>query len=206
MDHVEAVTSSERDEMRNTTAATPDVAATLTLVAETIMEEALEPATTSPRSGAVYARPKHILDLFELYEYGRSKMRRRDLQRWRETFALGVSSDGIYCGRLDGKTGLLGVFWRTHNPVVDINLSIPEPSLNGTFVYVCWLWNAFGDAGVQALRDHLERTQIGARFVAHHDQRARARKPGALITTPLGNSVDDAAVDRILAERNGHGR
>ena len=154
-----------------------------------------------------YGRPRNVLDVLELYEYGRSKLTRRDWPRWRETFAVGISADGIYRGYdVHGKTGMLAVFWRTHNPVVDVRVSVPEPSATGSFVYVSWLWNSFGDKAVQALRDHIERTQLGARFVAHHDQRPRSRKRGSIVTVPIGTGVDDATVDQILAERNGHGK
>lgn len=200
MDSSEAVTSSEREQAKTEDPTLPPaVSLALKEVAEDFIDEAVPP------SRVVFGRPKHVLDMLKLYNHGRKKLSWKDESRWTESFALGVSADGIYCGRLDGKIGLLAVFWRTHNPVVDLRHSLPVPSADGTFVYVCWLWNDFGDEGVQALRDHLESTQIGARFVAHHDQRPRKR--GDLVTTPLDTtSADDAVVDRILAERNGHGR
>ena len=209
MGDTEAVTTSEREQLK-LLAADPVVEDTIASLAEKIVDEAVHTITPkdSPLHKVVnYVRPRHILDVLELYEYGRSFLRSPQWKRWRESFALGTSADGLYCGRKqNGDIGMLAVFWRTHNPVVDINLSLPEPSRDGSFVYVCWLWNKFGDDGVQSLRDHIERTQAGARFVAHHDQRGKSRGRGKIVTVPLGNVAEDEAVDRILAERNGHGR
>lgn len=209
MGDTEAVTTSEREQLK-LLAADQAVEETLASLADKIVDDAVKtvaPKEPQPHKVINYCRPRQILDVLELYEYGRSFLRSTHWERWRVSFALGTSADGLYCGRKqNGDIGMLAVFWRTHNPVVDIDISLPEPSRDGSFVYVCWLWNKFGDDGVQALRDHIERTQAGARFVAHHDQRGKSRRRGKIVTVPLGNIADDEAVDRILAERNGHGR
>ena len=208
MDQPEAVTS-ERETMKRAVAEgrsvsevvdTDDVATVTAQIPVPIKK--LE----KPVAEASYSRPRNVGDVMELYEYGRAFLTKRNVQRWCESFALGVAADGIYFGEDDAGIGLLGVFWRTHNPVVDIRLSLPEPSKDGSFVYVCWIWNRLGEKGLQALRDHIERTQVGAKFIAHHDQRKKAKESDRLITTPIGSGVDDDVVDRLLKERNGHGR
>lgn len=213
----EAVTSSEREEEAKAKRQR-EAEEALSAVAEQIVEEAVkpEPALQPLTTGPAYKWSHNILDLLHLYEFGREQLTPRHFQRWKETFALGVSAGGIYSGEEDGVTKLLAVFWRTHNPVVDLSVNVPEPALDGNYVYVCWIWNDLGEEALYAFRDYLSRTQRGARFVAHHDQRQRvsgkarsgaekARGNGNLIVHPLPGP-DLEAVEKLLAERNGHGR
>jgi len=152
-----------------------------------------------------------LREILKLYDAGRSFLRKRDHERWRDTFALGVSVGGLFTGmNQDGDYGLLAVFWRTDNPVVDLRVKVPTPSDSGAYAYVCWLWNAFGMHGLVALKAHLARTLPEVRYIAHHDERKksdqrrseveRRRGTGALVVKPLSIAVE---VDALLAGRNG---
>lgn len=170
----------------------------------------------APSRPAIKYRSKHtILELLEMYEAGRSYLTAKSYLRWQQTFAVGVASGGIYYGELEGNGGLLSVFWRTDNPVVNLAHGIPVPKQDGNYAYVCWLWNSFGRRGLLSLKAHIFRALPGVRYIAHHDQRSkvktkrsdveRYRGSGRLIVHPL-NGPDIGGVEKMLAERNGHGR
>ena len=173
------------------------------------------PARPPARLKIEYRSRHSLYELLRLYDAGRGLLRKPDHERWRDTFALAVASGGIYTGSLDGNHGLLALFWRTDNPVVNLEHNVPEPSQDGRYVYVSWLWNSFGVRGLSALKAHLFRSFPGAKFVAHHDQRAkvkgkarsgveRGRGSSRVIVHPLTGAGAEE-VERLLAERNGHG-
>ncbi len=174
------------------------------------------PKALSPRHRIEYRSRHSLHELLTLYDAGRGLLTRRNHERWRDTFSLSVAAGGVFTGSLDGSTGLMALFWRTDNPVVNIEHIIPAPCEDGRYVYVCWLWNSFGVRGLTALKAHLFRSFPGAKFVAHHDQRAkvkgkarseveRGRGTNRIVVHPLTGAGAEE-VEKLLAERNGHGR
>lgn len=122
-------------------------------------------------------------ELFELYDFGKERLPKHSLARWRDCLALAVQGHGVFVVRgADGGIATLGVFWRTKNPHVNLEIGVPRAHPNGNYVYIGWLWNTYGPEAVQALRDHIIRNVEGAEFICHHDQRekTRGRKPRGL--------------------------
>lgn len=177
-------------------------------------EEAKEAAADiGIESARVQFESRFTADQFlYLYEYGRSKLTARYHPLWRETFGIGLSTGGLFAGigvingiAIHDDPGMLAVFWRTDSPNVKLDYRIPDYDPAGSYVYVCWLWNEMGLQGTRALRDHLRRTQIGAKRLAHHDQRKGTKRRNRLIDVPLYSKSQELELDRLLAERNGHG-
>ena len=171
-----------------------------------------EPETVVARPEIRWQSRWNIAELLALYDAGKAMLRAKNHDRWRETFALGVSCGSIYAGLADEVPGLLAVYWQTDQPVVDIRHRIPIPKVGGAYVYVCWLWNAYGPRGLVKLLRHLETTCHGAGHIAHHDQRRkseqkrsdieRMRGNNRLIVHPLRAIVDKGA-EAVLARLNG---
>lgn len=147
------------------------------------------------QSGPVIWRSRfNLYELLCIYDTGRAFLQKRHHGRWKETFALGVSCGGVLTGE-EGTIGMLSVFWRTDNPVVDLRYKVPAPVADGEYAYVGWLWNAYGKMGVLALRSHIASACPGAKYIAHHDHRSkasqkrseteRARGNGRLIVKPM---------------------
>jgi len=149
----------------------------------------------------------NIGQILKLYDKGRSLLTPKNHDRWRDTFAIGVATGGVFVGMdVNEDVGLISVFWRTDSPNVRMDLRIPEYSEDGSYVYVCWLWNGFGVLGTRALRNHIRTTQVGAKRLAHHDQRKKSKQRGRVIDIPLYPNLSEDALAELLAERNGHGR
>lgn len=173
-----------------------------------------EPETlTAPARPAIHWQSRwNIAELLALYDAGKSMLRAKAHDRWRETFALAVSQGSVYCGFVDAVPGLMAVYWQTDQPVVDIKHRIPIPKVGGPYVYICWLWNAYGPRGLVRLLRHIEATCHGAGHIAHHDQRRkseqkrsdieRLRGNNRLIVHPLRAIVDKGA-EAVLARLNG---
>ena len=125
---------------------------------------------------AVYQSRFNLLELLELYDAGRRAVSKRDHLRWRATFALGASNNGILAAFQGGVATTLAVFWRTKNVHVDMRKEVPHLHPDGNYVYVAWFWNETADDGSLVLKQHIRRTVMDAEFIAWHDQRGRGAK------------------------------
>jgi hypothetical protein len=153
--------------------------------------------------GVHFASVFNIGQILRLYDEGRKLLTARYHKRWRDTFAIGVATGGLFVGiDVNDDIGLLSVFWRTDSP--NTRLRVPDYKPDGSYVYVCWLWNKLDVVGTRALRNHIRRTQVGARRLAHHDHRKKSKQRGRLIDVPLYPKGSVEALAELLAERNGN--
>lgn len=172
---------------------------------ETLIE-AVEPKVEAPKLGRqfVFSSRFNAAQFLSIYDSGRRLLTAKNHERWRDTFAIGLSTGGLFYGSDELNNGLISIFWRTDSPNVNVRLRVPEYNPDGSYVYVCWLWNQLGLAGMRALRNHIRKTQVGARRLAHHDQRKDSKRRGELIDVPLYPRLSEDALAKLLAERNGH--
>jgi hypothetical protein len=136
----------------------------------------LPEAETRPVS-VTFKSKFNLAEILRLYDIGRLLLPKKHYERWRTTLALGVGLNGVLYVERDGNVALLSVFWRTDNVNVDVRYRLPEPNPDGQTAYVCWLWNDLGPRGVLTLRRHIAHVCEGARYIAHHDQRAKGKRP-----------------------------
>lgn len=122
----------------------------------------------------VYKTKFKLNELLALYDYGKARVPKDSVIRWRDTFSLAVQEQGVFVAAKGGEIVTLAAYWRTKNPHVDPSVSVPKWHPEGNYAYVGWTWNDAGEETMRALRDHLT-TQYGIEFICHHDQRAKTR-------------------------------
>lgn len=170
---------------------------------EAVADEAAAAPLALPvaREPLTYRSRFNLRQLFKLYDVGGSLLPRSERLRWLDSFALAASTEGVWSAERGGNIAGLAAFWRTKNPHVNLRREIPEPDLEGNYVYVCWMWSFDEVALAEQLRAHIIRTIPEAEFIAWHDHRTsvKRKRRGRLWVLKVG----DADVANLLAARNG---
>jgi len=148
---------------------------------ETAVEEAL--AHVAERVVRLVSTPKieeqgrfNVFELLTLYDFGLNHLKPAQRDRWKMCFAMAASTGGVWCAKVDGEVGYLGIFWRTKNINVNLEREIPKPDPSGNYVYLGYHWNESGLPLLLRFRDHMIRVSPGAEFIAGHDYRVKLRK------------------------------
>lgn len=119
----------------------------------------------------------NIYELLGLYNFGFDRVPKHDQERWTQTFALAVSTGGLYAIRSGQRPLYIAVFWRTKNPHVSLAREYPRPDPTGNYCYLGWHWNEGKVPGaLRMLRNHMVEACPGIEFVAGHDNRIKLKK------------------------------
>jgi hypothetical protein len=165
-----------------------------------------EPVTTvavQPERKTLCDGRYNLYDVCRLYEVGLACLPPKEHARWRTTFALAASTQGIWAVADAERIHALVVFWRTKNPHVNLAREYPRPDPAGRFAYIGWAW-AQGRF-IPELRKYLfGKFGHDCDFIAWHDQRAKRKKGsrGRLFTLEIPEQP--IGLRDVLSARNGH--
>lgn len=172
-----------------------------TVAEEVAAQEAPQEARIVGVPAITYRSSFNLLEILRLYDIGAGLLPKREMDRWRTSFALAVSLGGLWSAQSDGQVEGFAAFWRTKKPYVNLGRELPQPDPEGNYAYICWMWR-FGEFPLaRALQRHVQLVSEGAEFISWHDQRSKTKRRKRSKLWVL--DIADETAARVLDRRNG---
>jgi hypothetical protein len=167
------------------------------------VEQKPEPVVAAPARITLCDGKYNLYDVCRLYDVGIASLPPREHERWRVTFALAASTQGIWAVVDQAGVYALVAFWRTKNPNVNLAREFPRPDPTGRFAYIGWAW-AQGRFVADLRKFLFAKYGKDTDYIAWHDQRLKRKKAqrGRLFTLEIPEQP--LTLKDALSRQNGH--